>query len=378
MTDNFIPYSRSSPSKNEKKYLMQVCKTRHLHGGGPFTELVEKHLRTIFPHHRSFLTTSCSDALELAALSIDIQAGDEVIVPSFSFTSCANAFALRGAKIVFCDIDDTDFNINIDDLRSLITEKTRAIVCVNYASVPCNYDAIRQIVKGSNILIVEDNAHGYLASSNGNMLGTYGDLSVLSFHNTKNISAGEAGVLLMRDDAEETIEKASIIIEKGTNRKAFSRGIVDKYTWNLIGSSFVASELIAAVLLANLEEAEKKTGRRKLIWNEYFDIINSLDSPSFERPTYMLDHNHNGHIFPILATSKDMRDLLIARSLERNIQSTSHYQPLSSSPAALRYGFDRFCKNADSVADRIFRVPIFDDMSDEEMSRVHRFLAELK
>ena len=372
-----IPFNISSEAKNEKKYLSKVLNSRHLQGDGPFTQKCQSYINSTHQGFESFLTTSCTDALELAALLLDIKFGDEYIIPSYTFPSTANAFALRGAKIIFCDNSLNDFNLCLKDLAKLITKKTKGIVTVNYAGIPCNYNKIRELINGRNILIIEDNAQGFLSEHNGKKLGTYGDLATVSFHNTKNISCGEGGALLIPKNKEKLIKKAKVIREKGTNREQFIRGEVDKYTWQNLGSSFLPSELNAAVLLANLEEAKIKTKKRQVIWNEYFNNI-IKNNGNFQLPIYMKDYNHNAHMFPILAKNKSMRDYICDYAKENHISIISHYEPLSISPFAIKNNYTRECPNAQEIANRLFRIPIFEEIKTDQVIRVIDFLGNCK
>ena len=373
-----IQFSRSTKSKNEEAYLKRVMDSRHLHGDGEFTFRVKALLESMYENYEVLLTTSCTDALEMTAILSGIKPGDEVIVPSFTFPSSASAFASRGAKIVFCDISPTNFNICTESLEALITNKTKAIVTVNYAGIACDYGRINSIVDGRSITIIEDNAQGIYVSCKDKKLGTFGDLSTMSFHNTKNISCGEGGAIFIPKDNQTLISKAKIIREKGTNRELFISGKVDKYTWVDIGSSFLMSDINAAVLLASLEDVEIKTFRRLQVWNQYLKAAKALGSTSLQLPLYMNDFDHNAHIFPILAENELKRTKYFKIANDMNISIASHYEPLSISPAAIANGFSSSCPISEDVSKRMFRLPLHDGMTSEDISRVVDFIGMLK
>jgi dTDP-4-amino-4,6-dideoxygalactose transaminase len=306
-------------------------------GDGKYTQKCSEFFERKFNVKKCLMTTSCTHALEMAAILIDIQPGDEVIMPSFTFVSTANAFVLRGAKIVFIDLRPDTMNIDEKLIESAITSKTRAIVPVHYAGVACEMDTILEIAKKYNLFVIEDAAQGVMSTYKGQALGSIGHLGTFSFHETKNYHCGEGGALLI--NSEQFIERAEIIREKGTNRSRFFRGQVDKYTWVDIGSSYLPSELNMAYLWGQLEASEKINQDRLKTWNRYFDGLSYLASKNFiELPKIPSNSEHNAHMFYIKLKDLEARTILIEKLKEKKIQTAFHYVPLHSSPAGQNMG----------------------------------------
>ncbi len=365
-----IHFSKPAFIGNEEKYLKEAMKNQQLSGDGPFTkkchEWFEKNTKTI----KALLTTSCTHALEMAAILLDIKEGDEVIMPSYTFVSTANAFVLRGAKIVFVDIRPDTMNIDETKIEKAITKKTKVIVPVHYAGVACEMDSIMEIAKKHNIFVVEDAAQGITSTYKGKVLGTIGDLGTYSFHDTKNITSGEGGVLLINN--EKFKERAEIIREKGTNRSQFFRGEIDKYGWQDIGSSYLPSELNAALLYAQLENIDKIQEKRLYIWDKYYELLKDLEEKQFlELPKIPKTCNHNAHIFYIKCKDITERTELINYLKNNGIYSVFHYVPLHSSNAGIKFGKmsgEDIYTTKDS--ERILRLPLHYNISDSDIENV--------
>jgi dTDP-4-amino-4,6-dideoxygalactose transaminase len=346
---------------DEEKYILQAIKSNKISGGGYFGKKCENWLEYNLKTKKALLTPSCTAALEMSAMLIDIKEGDEVIMPSFTFVSTANAFVLRGAKIVFVDIKANTMNIDEKKIETAISEKTKAIVVVHYAGVGCNMDMILKIAKKYNLYVIEDAAQGILATYKNNYLGTIGDLGCISFHETKNItSGGEGGVLLINNS--KFIKRAEIIREKGTNRKDFFEKKVDKYTWVDIGSSYLLNEISSAYLLAQLENAKNIIQKRKTIWEIYYNELKSIKEITL--PYIPKECTHNGHIFYI-KTSK--RDELLKYLNDNKIMATFHYVPLHSSLAGKIYGkFTGIDEYTTIESKKLIRLPIYYNMKIED------------
>ncbi len=325
-----IPFNSPLLIGTEMDHIKKVIESNHFSSGGYFTKKCEDLLASLTQTNRAFLTTSCTDALEMAALCLDIEPENEVILPSFTFVSSANPFVLRNAKIKFVDIDPLTMNIDPNHLKKAITKKTKAICIVHYAGVSCNMDAIITIAKEYNIPIIEDAAQGLMSYHNQSPLGSIGNIGCISFHDTKNFHCGEGGVILIND--ENYIETAEKIKEKGTNRKQFLRGQIDKYSWVSIGSSFCPSELNAAFLYGQLESAEIVHKQRIHLWNLYYSLLTPLKKLSLIELPYIPNYaSHNAHIFYIKAKNLKTRNSLISYLKHHNIQTTFHYVPLHDS-----------------------------------------------
>jgi dTDP-4-amino-4,6-dideoxygalactose transaminase len=366
-----IPFNKPCYTGNEDKYVLDSMRSLHISGNGPYTKKCEEWFENRLKCKRSLLTPSCTHALEMAAILIDIKPGDEVIMPSYTFVSTANAFVLRGAKIVFVDIRPDTMNIDENLIEDAITERTKAICVVHYAGVGCEMDKIMEIADKYNLYVIEDAAQGMMAEYNGKPLGAIGHLGTFSFHETKNYtSAGEGGLLIVNDD--KFIERAEIIREKGTNRSQFFRGMVDKYTWVDIGSSYLMNDVSAAYLWGQLEVAEKINEFRLKVWNRYYNGLLELEKEGFiELPTIPKHCRHNGHIFYIKVKNLNIRTKLLNFLKEQGIWAVFHYVPLHSSPAGQRYGrFHGVDKFTTKESERLIRLPLFFNIKDEEIDYV--------
>ena len=344
----------------ETEYIKEAIEeNQKLCGDGIFTKKCNAWFEEKFNTPKALLTTSCTHALEMAAILIDIKPGDEVIAPSFTFVSTVNAFVLRGAKIVFVDIRPDTLNINENLIEAAITDKTKAIVPVHYAGVACEMDKIMEIAKKYNLYVIEDAAQGVMSTYKGKALGTIGDFGVYSFHETKNYTMGEGGALLIQN--KDHIERAEIIREKGTNRSKFFRGQIDKYSWVDVGSSYLPSELNAAYLYAQLEEAEKINEKRLTIWKQYFENLKKLAEKEFiELPTIPSGCEHNAHMFYIKCKDLEERSALIEYLKENEIMSVFHYVPLHTSEAGEKYGrFNGEDRFTSKESERLLRLPMY-------------------
>ena len=346
-----------------------IEKNKKLSGDGPYTKLCSECIEKKFNSKKTLLTTSCTSALEMSAILCDIQAGDEVIAPSFTFVSTVNAFVLRGAKIVFVDIRPDTMNMDEKLVEAAITNKTKAIVVVHYAGVSCEMDIIMDIASRYSIKVVEDAAQGVMSTYRGKFLGTIGDYGTYSFHETKNYTCGEGGALLIRD--EENIERAEIIREKGTNRSRFFRGQVDKYTWVDMGSSYLPSEINAAYLYAQLEAADVINSKRLNLWNRYWDGLNDLNGKTIDLPFIPDNCTHNGHMFYIKCKDLDDRTSLIEYLKENDIMAVFHYIPLHSAEAGLKFGrFSGEDRYTTIESERLLRLPLFYELELEQVDYI--------
>lgn len=366
----FISFNRPFFSGKEFEYIRQALDNGQISGDGMFTRKCHELLEHALDVRKVLLTTSCTHALEMAAMLVDIQPGDEVIIPSFTFVSVANAFVLRGARPVFVDIRPDTLNLDESRLEGLITPRTKAIVVVHYAGVACEMDAIMEIAARHNLPVIEDNAHGLFGKYKGKWLGTFGCLATLSFHETKNVTCGEGGALLINDP--KYIDRAEIIREKGTNRSRFFRGQADKYTWMDIGSSYLPSEVLAAYLFAQLEVRELIQSRRKSIWHYYCENLKDwARDTGVQLPTVPPDCEQPYHMFYLLVSTLDERQAMISALNERQVNSVFHYLPLHLSPMGRRFGgLNGDCPVTESVSDRLVRLPFFNDLTEADQSRV--------
>ena len=361
----------------ELQYIEDAIANRKICGDGSFTKKCSAWLEENTGCARALLTTSCTHATELAAILTNIQPGDEVIMPSYTFVSTADAFVLRGAKAIFVDIRPDTMNIDEKLIEDAITEKTRAIVPVHYAGVACEMDTICEIAKRHHLSVIEDAAQGVKATYKGKVLGSIGDFGCYSFHETKNYSMGEGGALLIQDPKQ--ITQAEIVREKGTNRSQFFRGEVDKYTWMAAGSSYLPSELNAAYLWAQLEQADIIFDNRMHIWNTYYTLLKDLQQEGYiELPVIPDDCEHNAHMFYIKAKNLEERTQLISYLKTKEIQCVFHYVPLHSSPAGLRLGeFRGEDIYTTRESERLMRLPLWYGMNDEDIYKVaeeiHKF-----
>jgi dTDP-4-amino-4,6-dideoxygalactose transaminase len=365
-----IPFNRPTLIGKELYYISQVILNGYSAGDGSFTKRCHAYLEQALGVPKVLLTTSCTDALEMSALLLGIQAGDEVIVPSFTFVSTVNAFVLRGAKPVFIDIRPDTLNLDEKLLEALITPRTKAIVPVHYAGVGCEMDTICEVATRHNIPIVEDNAHGLFGKYKGRYLGTFGTMATQSFHETKNFICGEGGALLINDT--ELIERAEIVREKGTNRSRFYRGQVDKYTWVDIGSSYLPSDILAAFLFAQLEARDEIQTKRRLIWESYHAHLQYWAKVNGVRLPVIPSHcDQSYHMFYMLMPDLAARQALIDHLKAQSILSVFHYLPLNLSDMGRQFGGkEGDCPVTEDISDRLLRLPFYNDLTQADQARV--------
>jgi dTDP-4-amino-4,6-dideoxygalactose transaminase len=365
-----IPFNRPCLAGREEEYMRRAIASGHLSGDGEFTRACHAYLERSLGIPAALLTTSCTHALEMAAILLRIAPGDEVIVPSFTFVSTANAFVLRGARPVFADIRPDTLNLDESRLESLVTPRTRAILAMHYAGVGCEMDSILTIAGNRGVAVVEDNAHGLFGRYKGKALGTFGCLATQSFHETKNFTCGEGGALLINDP--RYIERAEVIREKGTHRTRFFRGEVNKYTWVDVGSSYLPSDLLAAFLLAQLEARDQIQARRKRLWDRYAEGLRDwADDRGVRLPAVPGDPEQPVHRFYLILPSRESRQGWIAYLKERGILAVFHYLPLHLSEMGRSFGASPGdCPVTEDVSDRLVRLPFFNDLTEEEQTRV--------
>jgi dTDP-4-amino-4,6-dideoxygalactose transaminase len=365
-----IPFNRPCLSGNEYKYIAQAIANGHASGDGPFTRLCNELLEQELHVPKALLTTSCTHALEMAAILLDCGPGDEVILPSFTFVSTANAFVLRGARVVFADVRPDTMNLDEAQLQSLITSRTKAIVLVHYAGVACEMDAICAIAARHGIAVVEDNAHALFARYRGKFTGTFGCLATQSFHETKNVTCGEGGALLVNDP--QLVERALIIREKGTNRSQFFRGQVDKYSWVDVGSSYLPSDLLAAFLFAQLEARQEIQKKRRRIWESYQRHLAQWAVENGVRlPVVPAECEQAYHMFYMVLPSFEFRQSLISHLKAQGILSVFHYVPLHSSEMGRKWSArETRCPVTEDVSLRLLRLPFYNDLTEAEQARV--------
>jgi dTDP-4-amino-4,6-dideoxygalactose transaminase len=370
MVDFRIPFNRPCLAGNELGYIADVIRLGHASGDGPYTRKCHALLEEILGVPKTLLTTSCTHALEMAALLLDIGAGDEVIVPSFTFVSTVNAFVLRGARPVFADVRPDTLNLDETRLECLITPRTTAIVAVHYAGVGCEMTPIIEMAERHGVAVVEDNAHGLFGKYKGKLLGTFGCLATQSFHETKNLTCGEGGALLINDS--RYVERAEIVREKGTDRGRFFRGQVDKYTWVDLGSSYLPSDILAAYLYAQLEARERIQARRREIWERYYEALAGwADGQSVRLPIVPPHCEQPYHMFHLLLPSLERRQALIAHLRAEGILAVFHYLPLHLSAMGRRFGGrPGDCPVTEDVSDRLLRLPFFNDLTSEDHEHV--------
>ena len=365
-----INFNEPPYTGNELKYMKEAVENLKICGDGPFTKKCNAWLEDRFNAQKVMLTTSGTSALEMAMLLCDLKEGDEVILPSYTFSSTATAAVLTKATLVFVDIRPDTMNIDEKKIEAAITDKTKVIVAVHYAGVACEMDAIMDIARRHNLKVVEDAAQGVMASYKGKALGTIGDYGCFSFHETKNYSMGEGGALLIRDP--EDIERAEIVREKGTNRSKFFRGQIDKYTWMDAGSSYLPSELNAAYLWAQLEKAQEIYDDRMKTWNRYYEALKELEEAGkIEMPVIPEDCVHNAHMFYIKARDLEERQKLIGYLKENGIISVFHYIPLHTAPAGMKYGeFRGEDKYTTTESERLLRLPMYYGLEAENVDYI--------
>lgn len=365
-----INFNRPPYLGTENEYIAQAIASNKICGDGKFTKKCNEWIEKKTGTTRALLTTSCTQALEMAAILCNIEPGDEVILPSFTFVSTANAFVMRGAKLVFVDIRPDTKNIDEKLIEDAITEKTKAIVPVHYAGVGCEMDTILEIAADHNLLVVEDAAQGVMAKYKGKALGSMGDFGCFSFHETKNYSMGEGGAILIKDHAKA--EEAEIIREKGTDRSRFLRGQVDKYSWVSMGSSYLPSDMNAAFLWAQLEEADKVNNARLSAWNNYYSELESLQKVGkIQLPVIPDECSHNAHMFYVMTADIEERSRLIQHLRDNDVQAVFHYVPLHSAKAGLKYGrFHGEDKHTTNVSERLLRLPMYYGITDDDVQKV--------
>ncbi len=373
-----VDFNRPMPVGRELEYVSQAMQSGHISGDGPFTKKCHALLREALGAPTVLLTTSCTHALDMSALLLDIQPGDEVIIPDFTFVSTVNAFVLRGARPVFVDIRPDTLHLDETKLESAITPRTRVIVPVHYAGVGCEMDRILELARAHNLKIVEDNAHGLFGKYRGRYLGTFGALAAQSFHETKNFSSGEGGALVVNDPT--LVERAEIVREKGTNRSRFFRGQVDKYTWIDVGSSDLPSDILAAYLYGQLEQREKIQSHRKNAWHTYeAGLRDWADQHGVQLPAIPKHCEQSYHMFYLLLPNLDLRTRFIAHLAERKIHSVFHYLPLHLSDMGRRYGGRAGdCPVTERVSDQLVRLPFHNVLTGAEQEEVIEAILDFK
>jgi len=371
-----VPFNIAQLAGKELEYIQESVANRHISGDGQFSKKCHQWLTEVVGTPKALLTHSCTGALEMAAILLDLKPGDEVIMPSFTFSSTANAFVLRGAVPVFVDIRPDTLNIDENLIERAITPRTKAIAVVHYAGVACEMDKIMAVAEKHNLKVVEDAAQAILSTYKGKQLGTIGHLAALSFHETKNLTAGECGALLINDSAYA--KRAEIIREKGTNRSAFFRGEVDKYTWVDAGSSYLPSELQAAFLYAQFESAHEITKDRLSIWHRYHELLEPLEKRGLIRRPIIPDHcEQNAHLYYLLAPSADRRDAMLFYLKQQDVGALFHYIPLHSAPAGRRFGrTDGELPVTDRLSASLLRLPFWRGLAPEQIEYVVRCIGD--
>lgn len=371
------PFNWPYMTGKELSYIAESHAHGALAGDGPFTKRCHQWLENQTGSSKALLTHSCTAALEMAALLLNIQPGDEVILPSYTFVSTANAFVLRGATPVFIDIREDTLNLNEALIEDAITPNTKVIIPVHYAGVACEMDTIMAIAKHHSLYVVEDAAQGFMSYYRGKPLGSIGDFGAYSFHETKNVISGEGGALLVRN--AQYVLKAEIVREKGTDRSRFFRGEIDKYTWQEVGSSFLPGELIAAFLWAQLEEAKNITKSRLLLWNHYHNLLEPLEKRGcLRRPIVPEKCIHNAHMYYVLLAPDVNREQVIQKLKEHNICSVFHYVPLHSSPAGQRYGrIHGTLEKTDQLSQQVLRLPLWLGLCERQQNKISNLLSQI-
>lgn len=374
----FIPFNRPILVGNEMEYMRQAIESGHISGDGAFTKKCHAFLEKELGLAKALLTTSGTHALEMMALLLDIQPGDEVIIPDFTFVSTVNAFVLRGAKPIFVDVRPDTLNLDESKLEASITPRTRAVVPVHYAGVGCEMDAILEIAERHNVAVVEDNAHGLFGKYKGKYLGTFGQLAAQSFHETKNFTSGEGGALLIND--AELAERAEILREKGTNRSRFFRGQVDKYTWVDLGSSYLPSDMLAAFLYAQFEQRERIQSHRKNVWDFYHQYLSDWATKNgVQMPTIPAHTEQAYHMFYLLLPDLDTRQRFIMYLREQNIYTVFHYLPLHLSDMGRKFGgAEGDCPVTERVSDQLVRLPFYNNLGGADLERIVDAILQFK
>lgn len=364
-----IPFNKPYFTGKETDYIKQAVETGKISGGGLFTKKCQHFFETRYGFNKSLLTSSCTDALEMAAILCGVGPGDEIIAPSFTFVSTVNAFVLRGAKIVFADSEESTPNIDVDELEPLITPRTKVIVPVHYAGMACHMDRILELTRMHNLLVVEDAAQAVDSYYRGKPLGSLGHMAAFSFHETKNVISGEGGMLIVNDD--QFSKRSEIIWEKGTNRAAFFRGEVDKYGWVDIGSSFLPADTVAAFLYAQLEHIEDIQARRKRIWSLYREGLEILETKGLLKLPYIPEYaTNNGHMFYLICPDLSQRSRLIEHLKRQGILAVFHYLSLHRSPYYEKRHDGRELPNADRYTDCLLRLPLYYELKDSDVGIV--------
>ena len=365
-----IPFNRADIGKHDIELLSESISAGHISGNGPFTKRAEEQITKTLGNERTLLTTSCTHALEMSALLLGLKPGDEVIVPAFTFVSTASAFMLYGAKPVFVDVRQDTLNIDLDQAEAAITPRTRAICVVHYGGVACEMDRLTKLAKDHKLILIEDNAHGLFAKYRGKYLGTFGALATQSFHETKNITCGEGGALVVNDAS--LAERAEILREKGTDRTKFLRGQVDKYTWVDVGSSWVISDLLAAILFGQLSRADEIYTQRMNIWNRYHNELQTWAAKhDVTLPTVPEGCEHTGHVYHLRFQHGVQRDKFIEHLKQLGIYAVFHYQPLHLSTVGRTLGGqDGQFPVTESAGDCLVRLPLFNSLTSDEQTYI--------
>ena len=371
-----IPFNRADIGSRDLALLSKSISDGHISGNGPFTKQAESEISRVIGSHKTLLTTSCTHALEMSALLLNLKTGDEVIVPAFTFVSTASAFMLYGAKPVFVDVQHDTLNINPESVEAAITERTRAICVVHYGGVACEMEKLSEIAKRHDLVLIEDNAHGLFAKYEHQYLGTFGSLATQSFHETKNITCGEGGALIVNDP--KLAERAEILREKGTDRTKFLRGQVDKYTWVDVGSSWVISDLLAAILCGQLERADDIYVKRMRIWNRYnIELTNWAENNNVMTPVVPDGCDHTGHVFFLRLATANSRDQFIRHLRDHGILAVFHYQPLHLSTVGRSLGGrEGQFPVTEKAGDCLVRLPLFNSLTDAEQSFIINTVTE--
>lgn len=366
MSENLIPFNRISFDSGEMARIQEAVENGHISGDGPFSKKAEKILSDMHDGARVLLTPSCSHALELAARLIGFEPGDEVIVPSFTFVTSVSSFVSHGATPVFCDIDPMTLGLDLEEARKLISPKTKAIVLVHYGGVPANPEGFYRLAQDHSLLLIEDNAHGLGGASSGKMLGTFGAMSTLSFHETKNITCGEGGALVINDP--QYVERAEILREKGTDRTRFFRGQVDKYTWQDLGSSWILSDILAAILLAQLQNFDAIQERRTRLWDLYLSELS--DWAGSNEVGLAKEKTGTAHLFYLLLKNSQLRTNFIDHLRRAHIGAVFHYQSLHLSPFGAKYNMDGKFPVTEKIAGSLVRMPLYTAMTDDDLVHI--------